>query len=248
MKKIALILAGGRGSRAGSRCPKQMVELLGRRMLDYSIRAFTEYDPEMEIIVVIGRDMICEYADYAREMELPWHFSMCPGGATRIESSINGLRLCAMKATKAKLRFDDCVVAIHDAARPLIDVSTIGRVFDSVAKGRGVVPCVPAVNSLRRLEGDCADGFGASVSVRRSDYVEVQTPQAFVLSDLAKAYNRIIDHPEETDAMTDDASVAEAAGVGITLVDGDPYNMKVTYPMDFRIAATILRSRGEVME
>ena len=118
------------------------------------------------------------------------------------------------------------IVFIHDAARPLVTPELIARGASTLVPGNGAVPVVPVTDSLRHI-GPCN-----SVSVSRSEYVAVQTPQVFFLSDILDAYESV----EMSDpTLTDDASVAERFGLGIILFDGDPENIKITHPKDFNI-------------
>jgi 2-C-methyl-D-erythritol 4-phosphate cytidylyltransferase len=124
---------------------------------------------------------------------------------------------------------EEALVAVHDAARPLVSPSLIARGWEAAGKYKAAVPVTPMTDSIRRIEGT------VSVAVPRKDYVKVQTPQVFDATLLKAAYDKTL-----TPDMTDDASVAEAAGSSIYLFEGSPYNMKVTDPLDLAIAATLL--------
>lgn len=124
---------------------------------------------------------------------------------------------------------NDALVAVHDAARPLVSVEMISRGWLAAEESGAAVPAVSMTDSIRRIEA------GVSVSVPRKDYVKVQTPQVFDASLLKHAYEGTL-----SDLMTDDASVVEAAGHKISLYEGSPYNMKVTEPLDIKIAETLI--------
>ncbi|MDE6812148.1 MAG: 2-C-methyl-D-erythritol 4-phosphate cytidylyltransferase, partial [Muribaculaceae bacterium] len=136
-------------------------------------------------------------------------------------------------------------VAVHDAARPLVDREILRRGFESVVKGTGCVPVIECVNSLRRIlpHPESADVI-PSVSVIRKDYVEVQTPQIFCFDELCDAYSKA-EVSGGFDGFTDDASVAESAGMSVRMYAGSPENIKVTHPLDFKIAGVILDSRNK---
>ena len=127
---------------------------------------------------------------------------------------------------------EDSLVAVHDAARPLVTVDMISRGWETAARHGGAVPCVPVTDSLRHLEGE------GSVAVDRAEYVAVQTPQVFRAGLLADAYAK---NPDAV--YSDDASAFEAAGRHPVMFAGAPQNMKVTNPGDLEIAALLLKGR-----
>ena len=241
-QRFAVIVAGGIGSRAGAGIPKQFVELAGVPMIFHTLRAFADYDRKMKIVVVMNGEYMDVYARMCREREFDVPHSIVEGGATRAESVRNGLAELGVSAAEGALD-SNVAVAIHDAARPLVSRELIERGFDAVEEGMGVVPVVKAVNSLRRIISH-GDGGRLSTlesrSVDRNDYVEVQTPQIFLYRDIWEAYGEA----EDLKRFTDDASVAEAAGMKIGLFEGDHRNIKVTTPEDFMIAETLLRMEG----
>ena len=224
MRKYAVIVAGGEGRRAGGDLPKQFRKLLGIPLLWWSVRAFHTEDPSTEIAIVIHPGFFDDwdllYADLPEEdRRIPVRI-VC-GGATRFHSVANGVT--GIPAS------EDAMVAVHDAARPLVSVEMISRGWLAAEESGAAVPAVGMTDSIRRIES------GVSVSVPRKDYVKVQTPQVFDASLLKHAYEGIL-----SDLMTDDASVVEAAGHKISLYEGSPYNMKVTEPLDIKIAETLI--------
>ncbi|MDE6272438.1 MAG: 2-C-methyl-D-erythritol 4-phosphate cytidylyltransferase [Muribaculaceae bacterium] len=235
MKNAAIIVAGGKGVRAGGGLPKQFIELADAPMIFHTLRAFRDFDRNMKIVVVMNKEYRGMYESMLKDMRDPIDQLIVDGGATRAESVKAGLE-CLMK--NSDIDASDMKVAIHDAARPLISPEVIRRGMESVRSGVGAVPVVAIVSSLRQLTGSDGDCFEerASRSVDRSNYVEVQTPQIFILSDIMNAYRKM-DDPRN---FTDDASIAEAAGLGIALYKGDPANLKVTNPMDFAVAEALI--------
>ena len=191
-------------------------------MLWWTLKAFHDENPETHLIVVMHPDFIEHWKETAGE-DCPPHF-VTAGGATRKDSVAEGLLLIPDEA--------DGLVAVHDAARPLASSRLIGEGWKEAAEYGAVIPGVPVSDSLR--EGTVFDNR----SVDRSRYFAVQTPQVFRVTLLKDSFKKA----EEADGVmfTDDASVAEWAGNRIHIFEGDPINMKVTYPGDFRIAADIL--------
>lgn len=212
----AIILAGGTGSRAGGPLPKQFQMVAGRRMLWWSVLAFREFDPEVKIVLAIHPDYIQRFGELFPEEDTS-DLILTEGGATRIESVEN-----ALKAISSLALAEDKVF-IHDAARPAVTSDLIYRGSETVGSGVGAVPVVPLSDSIRQLIPE------GSKAVDRAGYVAVQTPQIFLFEDIRKAYSGITD----TKSLTDDASVAERAGIKISTFPGDTANLKVTNPEDF---------------
>lgn len=228
MKKTVVIVAGGSGTRAGGDVPKQFQTLFGRPVLWWSMKAFRDESPDCRIIVVMHPgffdlwDILCD--------EIPaedriGHETVC-GGRSRCESVKNGLMAIDSDYTG--------LVAVHDAARPLVDSALISRGWEAAERHGAAVPAVAVADSLRRLTPQ------GSESVRRSDFVAVQTPQVFGFPLLWQAYSR-----DDFSGFTDDASVVEAAGAKITLFDGSPDNFKITNPSDLGFAGVVLSSRRD---
>lgn len=231
MRKYALILAGGDGRRAGGDMPKQFRELLGIPMLWWSVRDFHRADPDTGIIIVMHPGFFDDWDILYQE--LPEEDRRIPvelvcGGRDRVHSALNGLMAIPVDGDQ------DALVAVHDAARPLLTADMINRCWDTAARNGCAVPCVPEVNSLRKITAEGTE------PVKRDDFLVVQTPQVFRLGVLQKAYSRCA---EESSAFTDDASMVQACGEKITICEGSPENIKVTTPGDFTVAEALLRSR-----
>ncbi len=213
MKAIVIIAAGGVGSRFGASVPKQFCELMGTPVLLHAIEQFRKALLEATIAVVISP----EWADI-----LPAGTITALPGKTRWESVKN-----ALDATEG---IDADAILVHDGARPLVTAEVIGGVVDALDNHQGAIPVVAVTDTLR-----CADGSPA----RREDFRAVQTPQGFRADLLRRAYALPFDP-----AFTDDASVMTAAGFGdIAMTAGDPTNIKITNPLDLKIAEVILESR-----
>lgn len=190
-------------------------------MLQWSIDAFRAYDPDCGVVLVVHPD----YLEKWKELLKGEGITAVAGGASRIESVRNGLK----EIGKEEKDGEELLVFIHDAARPGVTPEMMRRGEAAVKPGTGAVPVVALSDSIRRLTGE------GSVAVNRSEYVAVQTPQVFMYEDITRAYQEL---PEETGAFTDDASVAEAAGIRIVIYEGDPNNLKVTNPGDIERVAT----------
>lgn len=215
--------------RAGGSLPKQFQDLCRRPMLWWSVDAFLREDPSTTVILVVNADFISLWEEMvARLPESERHAALCcSGGSTRCESVANGLRLVAEA---------DSLVAVHDAARPMVTVDMIRRGWESARLHGATVPVVPVVDTLRHLDG----AEGESHVVDRSEYVAVQTPQVFRADILRSAYSQAMQP-----TFTDDASVVEVYGGKVALYEGDPANIKVTNPLDFIIAAALISQKNK---
>lgn len=194
-------------------------------MLWWTLKAFQDENPDTKLIVVMHADFIDYWKEIAGKDCAP-HI-LTAGGATRKDSVAAGLSLIPDSA--------EILVAVHDASRPLASALLIGNGWIEAAKHGAVIPGVPVSDSLREGTADnnhCVD---------RSRYFAVQTPQVFRASLLKDAFKKAED--VEGVVFTDDASVAEWAGNKIHIFPGDPVNIKVTYPGDFRIASDILLNK-----
>lgn len=212
MKVIVIIAAGGIGSRFGAAVPKQFCELKGIPVLLRAIGQFRKTLPDATIAVVISP----EWADI-----LPAGIITALPGKTRWESVKN-----ALDATR---NISADAILVHDGARPLVTSDVIRGVIDSLADHQGAIPVVDVTDSLRHTDGSPA---------RRENFRAVQTPQAFRADLLRKAY----DYPFDS-SFTDDASVMSAAGYpDIAMTAGDPSNIKITNPLDLKIAEVILEN------
>lgn len=223
--RIAIILGGGEGRRAGGEIPKQFQDLCGMPVIWWSMMSFRAAYPDIRLIVVIHPEYLRDW----EEMTATWpeskrieHEYYC-GGRTRCHSVVNAL----MSVDPAP-----GLVAVHDGARPCVTPEMILRGFEAAEQSKAVVPAIPLTDSIRRIEDN-----GRSISVSRADYRAVQTPQVFDLPLLKHAYLQ----PEKPE-FTDDASVVEADGGEITLYEGSPDNIKITHPRDFITAEAILRN------
>lgn len=211
-----LIVAAGKGLRAGTELPKQYERLAGKPMLRRTVEAFSDYP--VQVVIGPGQEDLAAEALAGLDIARP-----VIGGATRQQSVRLGLESLARQAPD--------FVLIHDAARPLIGTDVIGAVVSALRAGaESVLPMVAASDTLRRREVD-----GRWILVPRDNLYRAQTPQGFVFDKILKAHQ---DHAEEE--VTDDVALAELAGLEVTMVEGEEKNIKVTRKQDFDLAERLL--------
>ncbi len=218
LKKVAIIVAGGTGTRMGAEIPKQFILLANKPVMMHTLEKF--HQSNCELIVVLNVDYHDQWKSLCKQHSFEIPHTLIKGGRNRFESVKNGLKSIS----------ENALVAIHDAVRPLIAIETINNAFECADRNGNAVVVVPSKDSLRKVEND------NSYSVPRSDYFIVQTPQIFEKSTLDKAYKE-----EFRNEFTDDASVVEKLGVKIHLVKGKQSNIKITYKEDLAIAETLLK-------
>ena len=212
----AIIVAAGRGTRAGSALPKQWHPLLGRRVIDWTLDAFRTHPDIGKICVVLHPDDI-ETADLNDVL-------LSTGGATRGASVKNGLDALASYAPDH--------VLIHDAARATISDAVISDVIRVLATHDAAAPALPVTDALWTGENGLVTG-----TRDRSGLFRAQTPQGF-------AFNKILSaHQTNSAPAADDVEIARRAGMDVAITQGCESNLKVTYPEDFARAEAILRSR-----
>ncbi len=216
MKTFAIIVAGGKGLRMGGDVPKQFLPIGGKPVLMHTIEAFREALDDVQIVLVLP----AEQHDYWQKLCKDYNFRspelIATGGETRFHSVKNGLALLP--------KDDEAVVGVHDGVRPFVSRDTIQRCFGTAAEGKAVVPVVPVVETLRQILPD-----GSSITRLRNEFRLVQTPQTFPLALLKQAYEQ-----PYSESFTDDASVVEAMGKEITMVEGNRENIKLTTPADLK--------------
>lgn len=213
-----IIVAGGQGLRMGGDVPKQFQLLGNRPVLMHTLQRFADDCKDLQIILVLPQEQIEYWSDLGEKYHFGVEHWIVAGGETRFHSVQNGLAQIPDDA--------EGVVAVHDGVRPLVSREVIEKCFEEARRKKAVVPVVPVVESLRHV----SDG-----AVPRADYRLVQTPQTFDIQLLKQAYRQ----PFSKD-FTDDASVVEAFGHPITMVEGNRENIKLTTPFDLRIAETLL--------
>ena len=211
----AIIVAGGSGNRSGGK--KQWMLLGGRLVLDWSISAFEDAGAVQIVVVVPPDDVKQAQAAYGGRV---WVVS---GGAQRADSVINGL--------KALVTNPDDTVLIHDAARPLLKQHHINALLAELETKPAAILALPVTDSLKR-----GDHNRIVEAPARDNLWRAQTPQAFRLNDILRAYER---WPSDQ-TPTDEAMVAAHSGINVTLVEGDIALHKLTYPADFALLEALI--------
>ena len=219
MKKYAVLVAGGSGSRMKADVPKQFLLLKNKPLLVYTIESFLQADADINIILVLpeqhlqtGNDIVTEYFN-GKEIIIT------SGGTTRFHSVKNGLMQIQ----------EDGIVLVHDAVRSMVTVDLIQRSLNEVLDKKAIIPAITSKDSVRIIDGE------KNKSISRDTVMLVQTPQTFYSVDLKKAFE-----VEYNDSFTDEASVMEAAGHQIYIIAGEENNIKITHPIDLIIAEKIL--------
>lgn len=224
MRDYLIVVAGGKGLRMGGDVPKQFVPVAGLPVLMRTLLRLHESAPGAQLILALPRD----HQEYWRELCGQYAFTLphvvADGGATRFHSVQNALAHVPADA--------DGVVGVHDGVRPFVAADVVRRCMDEARISGAAIPVVPVVETLRRL-----DGGQNSHTEPRGEFRLVQTPQCFRIDLLKKAYAQ-----PYTDAFTDDASVVEATGKTVSLVDGNRDNIKLTTPEDLTYAEYLCRA------
>ena len=219
----AIIVAGGSGTRMHTALPKQFLLVNGLPTLMHTMQAFHNAKAKPQLILVLHAD----YHELWRQICTKYNFTishhLIKGVETRFHSVKRGLDI---------IEDANAVIAIHDAVRPLTAASIIDNSFIYAAEHGNAITAVKSRDSIRQMQG------GHSVNLLREDIYLVQTPQTFQWALLKKAYDQAFDVK-----FTDDASVVEASGVKINLIEGSYENIKITFPEDIAIAEAILLNK-----
>ena len=213
-----IIVAGGKGLRMGGDIPKQFLPVAGLPVLMRTMLRFSEALPELQIILVLPKAQQEYWRGLCAAHQFNIDYLLADGGKTRFHSVQSGLALVPDDA--------EGVVGVHDGVRPFVSVEVIRRCYEEARTAKAVIPVIPVVETLRHVtEG----------TKPRDEYRLVQTPQCFDIQ-LLKAANS----QPYRDSFTDDASVVEAYGHAVTLVDGNRENIKITTPADLLLAESLL--------
>ena len=223
MTDYIIIVAGGKGLRMGSDIPKQFLPIGGKPVLMRTIERFHHFSEALRIILVLPKAQQAYWHELCGQYQFDVPYMLADGGETRFHSVQHGLALIPDDAQG--------VVGVHDGVRPFPSIDVIARCYETARHQGAVIPVIPVVETVRHLEGD------NSKTVSRDEYRLVQTPQTFDIQLLKRAYRQ-----QFTPMFTDDASVVEALGDTITLVEGNRENIKITTPFDLKIAEAILRN------
>lgn len=203
-----------------AKIPKQFININGKPVLYHTILCFYNFIKTIPVILVLPEPYIDYWNSITKKIDLNIHHQVVKGGKTRFHSVKNGLELIN----------ESGLVAIHDGVRPLVSEETLQRVFLKAEKEGNAIPAIPVTESMRKVNANHSE------PVNREEYRLIQTPQCFHTDLIKKAYEQ-----EFNELFTDDASVAEASGIKINLVDGNQENIKITRPGDLKIAEALLR-------
>jgi len=224
MKKIAVVVAGGNGSRMKSNLPKQFLLLNGKPILFYTLNTFLKSFDDLHIILVLpeefiaaGQEIIDAFFDYNR-------IQIAIGGRTRFHSVQNGLQLIK----------EEAIIFVHDGVRCLISTTLIQHCYQAALENGTAIPVMSSKDSIRLTTAD------SNEAIDRERIKLVQTPQTFHSKILLPAFN--IDFK---DKFTDEASVVEAFGIKVSLIEGEETNIKITTPFDLLIAEQLVQTIKE---
>lgn len=221
--KVAVIVAGGSGTRMGGATPKQFMEIGGKPVLYHTIAAFLQAYDDMHIVLVIPEAHQAYIATLLTAFDRPPSITVVAGGETRFHSVKNGLGVIGQPA----------VVFVHDGVRPLLSPSLVRRCYEGAMAKGNAIPAVEMKDSLREVDDE------GNMAVDRSRFRIIQTPQTFLSEILLPAFDQPYDP-----LFTDEASVVERAGEEIHLVEGEEQNIKITRPVDLAIANAFLAGNG----
>lgn len=220
MKKYAVLVAGGSGTRMGGAIPKQFLSLAGKPVLLHSIEKFLNAFYDIEIILVINPSFIEEAKKLVQLLSPTSKITIIPGGQTRFHSVKNGLQQVK----------EEAIVFVHDAVRCLVSMSLIHCCYEQAMAKGSAIPAVSITDSVRMIDGD------TTKVIDRNLLKAIQTPQTFRSEIIVPAFEQ-----EYQDSFTDEATVAEAAGYEVYLIEGEKENIKITVPADLIIAEHLLQ-------
>lgn len=219
MKKIAVIVAGGNGTRMNTSLPKQFLLLNGKPILYYTINTFLNAYKDLSIILVLpeeyiaaGQEIIDAFFNYNR-------IQITAGGRTRFHSVQNGLQHIT----------DESIIFVHDGVRCLLSTQLIHQCYNAALEHGSAIPAIDCKDSVRIIRGQVNE------AIERSNIKLVQTPQTFHSKILLPAFK--IDFKEK---FTDEATVVEAYGLKVHLIEGEENNIKITNPADLAVAEQLL--------
>ena len=220
IKKYVVLVAGGKGLRMGTALPKQFLPLAGKPVLAHSLIAFTEAVPDARMILVLPADQLSYTQIILNALPQPIDLTIVAGGETRFHSVRNGLNAID----------EPGIVFVHDGARPLVSRELILRCYQQAMEKGSAIPAIKVAESMRMFDGD------TSQPVNRDNMRLIQTPQTFLTKVIIPAFQQ-----GYGPSFTDEATVVEAFGTAIYLVEGERRNIKVTTPEDMAIAEALMK-------
>lgn len=221
MKKAAIVVAGGKGTRMGGLVSKQYLPIGGKPVLMHTLEVFAKAEPEIFLILVLPEADFSIWKELCQANNFSLSHQVVAGGNSRFQSVKNGLNA---------LPFEIGLVAIHDGVRPFVKMEVIRESFDQAQKSGSAIAVVPLKDSIRKVSEEGKNEFQ-----ERQYFRLVQTPQTFQVEKIKKAFQ-----VEELPQFTDDATVYENQGWQVTLISGNPENIKITTPEDLEYAEFLL--------
>ena len=221
IRKYAVLVAGGKGMRMGGALPKQFLPLGGKPVLAHSILAFKQALPDVNIILVLPADQLSYGHTVLKSLPEVIDVTIVTGGEARFHSVQNGLNAIDGEG----------IVFVHDGARPLVSADLIKRCYEQALSKGSAIPAIAVTDSMRTANGD------TSTPLNRDHLRIIQTPQTFRTEIILPAFRQ-----EYSAAFTDEATVVEASGIPVFLIEGERSNLKVTTPEDMLIAEALFKA------
>ena len=225
MSRYAIIVAAGSGMRMGAPIPKQFLEVGGKPILMHTLHRFLEFNAAIRIVLVLHADYVSMWHSLCEQHGFTAPHEIVLGGSERFFS--------VQKAVESIKDNDDAVIGIHDAVRPLVSVDTLERCYATAHQKGNAVPAISVNDSMRVVDA------AGNHSIDRSTLRIIQTPQCFNLKLLRKAFLQ-----DYKVGFTDDASVIEAMGERIEMVEGNRENVKITTPEDLQWLSLMLAAES----
>jgi 2-C-methyl-D-erythritol 4-phosphate cytidylyltransferase len=227
-RNVAVVLAGGKGSRMGTDIPKQFFEINGKTVLEYSVEAFDSNPSIDEVVIVSHKDYIDKVKALVSKNNYKKVAHVLEGGKERYDSSLAAVR---------KYAAEDVILILHDAARPLVSKRIINDVISTMKSAKACGVAIASTDTILV----CNDGVLSSVPDRKTMY-RAQTPQAFDIEVIRSAYEIGLKDPAFT--ATDDCGVVlkYRPDIPIRIVDGEDSNLKVTYRDDLKMVELYLNN------
>jgi 2-C-methyl-D-erythritol 4-phosphate cytidylyltransferase len=226
---VAIIAAAGQGMRMGGLRPKQFLEIDGTPIIIHTLRQFEQCAEIQEVIVVLPAAETTPFLALAGKCGLRKLARVVPGGLTRAESVFRGLQ--SVRAATAG------IVAVHDGVRPFVTPDEISRTVRAAETTGAAILVAPATDTIKEVEhGQVARTF------ERGRLRRALTPQCFRYALLRRAYEQAADLDAD---ITDDSTLVERLGVPVTIIEGDPRNIKITRPEDIALAEILLKQMSD---
>ena len=226
---VAIIAAAGQGTRMGGKRAKQFLELAGIPVIIHTLKRFEQCEVIQEIIVVLPAQEAAEFLSLADKYGLRKLAKVVPGGITRAESVLRGLR--AVREATAE------IVAVHDGVRPFVTPEEITRTVEAARTHEAAILVAPVTDTIKEVESE-----QVARTLKRGQMRRALTPQCFRYSVLRRAYEQadLLD-PD----LTDDSVLVERLGTKVAIVEGNPHNIKITQPQDLAIAEVFLKQMSD---